>query len=288
MPVNIAVLYRSIRNTPKLSAMKQKAYLDTNILRQINNIPDSPNIELVGSQLGIMELISGMTSEREFAIRKSVLNSILSRDIHIIWESIATLQAKAFGLRFPYHDVRATKELMKKIVKTDSLAEANKINIELGGNSYTIDTFTQLDKSLMEDYVSVLKETQSVSTSDRLFLRNNPYSPADIRVLSEIIIVGFLSLFKIERGSPEYLAAIDYYTSNSRPLKNYINSLGAYIINAMESRNAPGFNDGHDIAHLAYTHDIDLFISDDKFYQRLMPDLFTVKFLKFNNLVSPQ
>lgn len=49
-----------------------KAYLDTNILRQLNKIPYENNIELLCSQLGIMELISGMTSENEYHIRKTL------------------------------------------------------------------------------------------------------------------------------------------------------------------------------------------------------------------------
>ncbi|WP_272570261.1 hypothetical protein [Providencia sp. PROV255] len=53
-----------------------KAYLDTNILRQLTKIPENPNVELFCSQLGIMELIAGMTSDKEYAIRKSALENI--------------------------------------------------------------------------------------------------------------------------------------------------------------------------------------------------------------------
>lgn len=101
-----------------------KAYLDTNILRQLNKIPKENNIELICSQLGIMELIAGMTSEKEYNIRKISLINILNCEVKIIWESVATLQAKAFGIVLNDYDVPATKLLMGKIIKTNTLSEA--------------------------------------------------------------------------------------------------------------------------------------------------------------------
>ncbi|HCV66387.1 MAG TPA: hypothetical protein DGZ94_14120 [Serratia sp.] len=135
-----------------------KAYLDTNILRQLNKIPKENNIELICSQLGIMELIAGMTSEKEYNIRKISLINILNRGVKIIWESVGTLQAKAFGIDFNDYDVPATKLLMEKIIKTDTLSEAENIKIELGGEVYSIETLTNYDNMLVGDSTSVLKK----------------------------------------------------------------------------------------------------------------------------------
>ncbi|MEO4013564.1 hypothetical protein [Pseudomonas rossensis] len=226
-----------------------------------------------------------MTSEREFLIRKSALANILARNISIVWESIATLQSKAFALNIPDYDVPATKALMEEVIKTTTLAEANNIEIDLGGNTYTISTFTRHDESLMDDSVLTLSGTLSTPKEDRRFLRENPYTPALIRVYSDITIVKFLYGLGIEKFSPEYMRAIQHY-SKCRPLTNYIHCLTAYTMDAMESGNPPGRNDGHDIGHLAYSDDVDLFISDDRIYQRLQQDLFTVKFLKFDDFIS--
>lgn len=264
---------------------KMKAYLDTNILRQIKKIPESEKIELICSQLGVMELISGMTSEREFLIRKSALTNILARKISIIWESTATLQSNAFALNIPDYDVPATQSLANEIIKATTLAEANNIKIDLGGNTYTISTFTKHDESLMDDSVSTLSRTLSVAKEDRRFLRDNPYTPATVRSYSEMTIVKFLQALGIKKFSPEYMKAIEHYNKR-RSLSNYIHCLTAYTMDAIENGNPPGRNDGHDIAHLAYSDDVDLFISDDKFYQRLQQDLFTVKFVKLEDFIS--
>ncbi|WP_413728307.1 hypothetical protein [Sodalis sp. RH19] len=262
-----------------------KAYLDTNILRQINKIPETITIELTCSQLGIMELISGMTSEWEYRIRKSSLMNILARDISIVWESPATLQSKAFALNIPDYDVPATKVLMEKIIKTTTLAEAEKIEVDLGGNTYAISTLTQYDTMLMDESVSALSRTLSTSKEDRQSLRANSYTPATIRVYSEMTIVGFLHSLGIEKFTPEYMKAIEHY-NNSNPLTNYLYCLTSYVLDAMANGRQPGRNDGHDITHLAYSDGVDLFISDDKIYQRLQQDLFTVKFLRFEEFIS--
>lgn len=268
----------------RMDGIKLKAYLDTNILRQLKKIPESNEVELICSQHGIMELISGMTSEREYAIRRSALDNILTRDISIVWESIATLQSNAFALDIPDYDVPATKALMEEIVKIPTLAEAKKVEVEFGENTYTIGTFTRFDEELMDNSVSTLSGTLSTSKEDRQTLRENPYTPAAIRTLSDITIVDFLGHLGIKRLSPEYMKSIEHYNKR-RPLSNYINFLTAYTVDAMKSGGPPGRNDGHDIAHLAYSDEVDLFVSDDKIYHRLQQDLFTVKFLKFDDFV---
>lgn len=267
-----------------MGAIKLKAYLDTNILRQLKKIPESNEIELICSQLGIMELISGMTSEREYAVRRSALANILTRGVSIVWKSIATLQSNAFALDIPDYDVPATKALMEEIIKIPTLAEAEKVEVDFGGNTYTISTFARFDKDLMDESVSTLNGTLSTSKEDRQTLRENPYTPAVIQTLSEITIVNFLNHLGIEKFSPRYMRSIEHY-SKSRLLSNYIHCLTAYTMDAMASGNPSGRNDGHDIAHLAYSDGVDLFISDDKIYHRLQQDLFTVKFLRFDEFI---
>lgn len=272
-----------------------KAYLDTNILRQLNKIPETIKVGLVCSQLGIMELIAGMTSEKEYSIRKSALNNILKRNIYIIWESIRTLQTKAFALNIPDYDVPATKALMEEIIRTTTLAEAKNIQIEFGGNDYSISTLTEHDKILMNESVSIFSKTISLC-EDRQRLQKFPYTPAEVCVQSEIMIINFLNALGIKKFAsgqensldrdftPEYLNAIGHYYK-SPILNNYLYCLTSYTLDAIKNGSQPGRNDGHDIAHLAYSDGIDFFISDDKIYQRLSHELFTIKFLKLNEFI---
>lgn len=273
-----------------------KAYLDTNILRQLNKIPDKSNIELICSQLGILELIAGMTSEKEYNIRKASLINILNRKVEIVWESVGTLQAKAFGLVFKDYDVPATKLLMDKIIKTNTLPEAKNVKVELGGKVYSIETLTNYDNILVEKSILLLKQTMLTKKEDREYLRNNPYTAAEIRVHTEMILIKFLRLLGIMKFrpraesnnkmefTPEYLNAINRYNQN-KILENYLKCLAVYILQAMETGGQPGRNDNHDICHIAYCDHIDVFISNDKIYQRFQQDLLSVKILTLDEFL---
>ncbi|MBL0634537.1 hypothetical protein [Aeromonas dhakensis] len=274
-----------------------KAYLDTNILRQLSRVSKSHKIELICSQLGIMELIAGMTSEKEYNIRKSALIKILEMDVSIIWESIATLQSKAFSINITDYDVPATKYLMDEIIKTKSLSEAQNIKISLGGNTYSISTLSNYDDRLMDESVSIFREIASIPTERRREIQD--YNPAQIRQHTSIAIVSFLEkcgIMKFALGTehdinreftPEYLSAIEAYYK-SEPLQNYLTCLSIYILDAIRLGRNPGRNDGHDIAHLAYTDDVDFFVSNDKIYHRLPQDFFSAKFLRLDDFIAIQ
>lgn len=286
----------SIKTKQKGVFKNMKAYLDTNILRQLNKIPEENNIELICSQLGIMELIAGMTSEKEYNIRKVSLVNILNREVKIIWESVGTLQAKAFGIDFDDYDVPATKLLMEEIIKTDTLSEAKNIKIELGGEVYSIETLTDYDNMLVGNSTSILKETMLIEKEDRESLRENPYTAAEIRVHTDITLIKFLHELGItkfrpgtesdpERGfTPEYLNAINKYNQN-KILDDYLKCLTVYVLDAMKTGNQPGKNDSHDICHIAYCNHVDLFISNDRIYQRFPKSLLSVKILNLDEFM---
>ncbi|MGC1054580.1 hypothetical protein WKH14_19890 [Pantoea agglomerans] len=273
-----------------------KAYLDTNILRQLNKIPNENNIELICSQLGIMELIAGMTSEKEYNIRKISLINILNRKVKIVWESVGTLQAKAFGLVLNDYDVPATKLLMEQIIKTDTLPEAKDIKVKLGGKVYSIETLTNYDNMLVEESTLIFEQTMLTEKEAKKSLRNNPYTAAEIRVHTELTLINFLHSLGIRKFrlaaesdpkrefTPEYTNAINKYNQN-KILDNYLTCLAVYILDAIRTGNPPGKNDSHDICHIAYCDQVDLFISNDRIYQRFPKDLLSVRILTLDEFM---
>jgi len=258
-----------------------KAYLDTNILRQLNKIPEKTGLELICSQLGIMELISGMTSETEFLIRKSALSNIKSRNISIIWESTLTLQSKAFALDVPDYDVPATQMLMDALIQTETFDEAKKIGIDHGGNIYSIATFIDYDNMLVDDSLDAFSGTLKISKEDRKTLRDQPYCVHIIDDYAKLIASEFLQKYGVEKSSDRYAKSIEHFNKFGS-LKNYIRCLASYTLDAMEGGGPSGKNDGFDIAHLAYVDDIDFFVSNDKIYRRLKKNLYSVKFITFD------
>ncbi|EOD0617016.1 hypothetical protein ACJELT_002122, partial [Klebsiella pneumoniae] len=89
--------------------------------------------------------------------------------------------------------------------------------------------------------------------------------------------------------TPEYVNAINKYNQN-KILDNYLKCLAVYILDAMKTGNQPGKNDIHDICHIAYCDHVDLFISNDKIYQRFPQYLLDVKFLTLDEfiMIAPQ
>jgi hypothetical protein len=244
-----------------------------------------------------MELIAGMTSENEYHIRKNSLINIINRNVKIVWESVGTLQAKAFGLVINDYDVPATKLLMEKIIETDTLSEAKEIKINLGGEVYSIDTITDYDHMLVEESKIIFGETSLTDKEEKVILRNNPYTASEIRINSEITLIKFLHSLGIKKFkehteshqenefTPEYLKAINTYYQN-RILDDYLKCLTSYILDAMKTGNPPGKNDSQDIDHIAYCDHIDLFISNDKIYQRFPKDFLNVKILTLDEFLT--
>lgn len=273
-----------------------KAYLDTNILRQLTRIPENTNVELFCSQLGIMELIAGMTSDKEYAVRKSALENIKRRGITIIWDSVKTLQIKAFALPIQDYDVEATKMLMEEILKTSTLSEAQKISIDYGGETYSLNVVTNYDDSQAEESQATLGRASLISKEDRKSLRKNLYTAPEIRFHTQLAQIEFLKSMGIHKFAPgqgnspdreftpEYINSIEhFYKSNM--LGDYMKCIAIYILDAMREGRQPGLNDGHDIGHVAYGDKVDLFISDDKIYQRLPHEFFTLEFLKLDEFL---
>lgn len=131
---------------------------------------------------------------------------------------------------------------------------------------------------------------------DRESLRDNPYTAAEIRVQTDINLINFLhelGIRKFRPGTesdpertltPEYINSINKYNQD-KILDNYLKCLTAYILDAMKTGNQPGKNDSHDICHIAYCNHVDLFISNDKIYQRFPKDLLNVKILTLDEFM---
>ncbi|MDH1508680.1 hypothetical protein N5I28_02795 [Pseudomonas mosselii] len=262
-----------------------KSYLDTNALRQLSNIPDRSDHELLCSQLGIFELISGMSNASEYKIRRIALMRIIQRNLTIIWESPSTLQAKAFSLDIEDYDVEAIRHLMEKIIKTENFSEAQDIAFELGGNTYTLKTFARHDNNISEESVALLTSAiDSTKPEQRKALAAIDLTRDMLLTETYKMIDNFLCNY-FERFSPPYFKALNHYLEK-KPLSNYFRCLTYRILVIMRDSSPTRENDAIDIAHLAYTDDVDYFVSDDRFYRKLDQSLFDVKFITIDDFIN--
>lgn len=262
-------------------------YLDTNALRQIHKISSGIHHELVVSFLGIFETISGIVSEREYEIRVPSLRRIIENKINIIWESPATLMSKCFSFGLPDFDVPATEKMLYEILRTDNFNEIKDISFEMGGNIYDIGTFIRYDRELSVETYDALNIAQSLPTREqRSALKTNGLTEALVRHESERTVMDFLiKRMGIPKHSDQYIKSINTFYSQQQ-LHNYVTGLTIKILTAMMLGQASGKNDGFDIAHLVYSDHMITFVSDDKIYQRLNQEFFSVEFITLNTFLD--
>ncbi len=253
---------------------KINVYLDTNILLNLREIPFSDILNLFCSQLSIVELIAGMATEREYRARRHALIKIKERQINIIWQSPKTLLTKAFGIPHIDHDVLATMIMMQRIIETEEFSEAGSIYFHLGGNKYTIEKFANHDKETSEESSELLKGLLNLRKELIEEAKNIEINPQIIDNWSDMTASSFLNRIGYKEKGFQYIIYWNNYKS-FKSMKNGISFLMIYNILAIIHHNIPGRNDGIDLAHLSYTDDMDLFISNDKIFR---------KFKKYSNL----
>ncbi|WP_447915931.1 hypothetical protein [Delftia acidovorans] len=244
-----------------------RAYLDTNILLYLKKIPSSDIFDLFCSQLSIVELISGMTTEKEYRTRKHALERLMDRKINIIWQSPKTLLYKAFGMPDIDYDVLATMIMMQKIIETEEFCETESIRFYLGGNEYTIKTFIEHDEDISKKSSSLLKELVKLPENIRKEAREIEIEPCLIEYFSDMTASNLLVDLGYKENGFQHQIYFDNYKSY-KLIKNGISFLMIHNILSIVNHNIPGRNDGNDLAHLIYTDDMDLFISNDKIFHK--------------------
>lgn len=246
---------------------KTNVYLDTNILFYLKEVPDSDSYNLYCSQLGIMEILAGMTSEKEYKIRKIALKRIIERGIKIIWHSPKTLLIKAFGLPLVDYDVIATMILMQKVLETEKFCEIESIIFPFGGEEYSIKTFTDYDHRISEEYSTKFGKARELPAEIKKEARALEISPEIVALHANMCARQFLIDNGYRDGGIQFKIYLDNYQS-SNLMKNGISFLSIYNQLAIANNYIPGRNDGHDIAHLSYTDSMDLFISNDRIFNK--------------------
>lgn len=248
-----------------------KCYLDTNCVRQINKFKDFGKYDVFTSALSIFEIISGIDSEKEYIKRKNILKSIQNSKLNILWELPITMMIKSFGFPISTTDVNATEIMMNKIIESSTYDDMLKIRFNLGGEDYILETFTNHDNEINSYTQFKMNDNIQKTHKDlRKELRTIVINSSLVRLNKEILIRNFLmDILNIsEVDNQQYIKAIETYFQDDL-LNNYFILIILLPHKALSEGQNAGSNDGMDYQHLIFTHDIDFFVSDDKFYKRI-------------------
>lgn len=110
----------------------------------------------------------------------------------------------------------------------------------------------KIDKDFRKELRNIDINSSLIQLNKQLFIRN--------------FLMNYLNIREVD--SQQYIKAIDTYFQNDL-LNNYFILLILLPHKALTEGQNAGSNDGMDYQHLIFTHDIDFFVSDDKFYKRI-------------------
>ncbi|WP_281637133.1 hypothetical protein [Flavobacterium marginilacus] len=198
-------------------------------------------------------------SDKEFNIRKSVINNVISNNLNINWDSQKTIKAKAFPqITFDDAETHGLKELVNQLIKTndrDSFLQSSE------SSKYNHQFFNNLDKlyscNFIEATISANKKIKSQVDSDTtsfakqfvksLRLNNELNEGMTLFVIVNDIIDALekqLNLANINRAK--------IFASYNGSFDVYLKYFSHYLATKSSENKLPGGNDFLDLLHLIY------------------------------------
>jgi len=259
-----------------------KYYLDTNAIYNLKNFSDDILQETSISCLGVFELISGITNEKGFFKRRSILNQVRTKNINTIWELPKDLIERAFSLPTDYSDAKATQLMMNHIIDCENYEALNNIKFLVDNKEYSIETFNTYDSRYSKEITDLFNNSDvpkvDIPEKDKIM--------TTLHKEGSIIEIFISSIGKeYRRPSEKYFSVLQKYT-DKRIIDKYIKFLAAYSIDNHQLGKTSGKNDGFDIGHIIYMNNIEYFISDDKIYHNYPSEYANINVLSVNDLIQ--
>lgn len=264
-----------------------RCYLDTNCVRQIRRFDCFGEHDFFTSALAVFEIISGINSEEEYTKRKNILKTLQDSSLNILWDLPRTVVLKAFGLTSDDMDVIATKNMMVKIINSSDYEEVLELKLNFGGEDYTIENFINHDDAINETIKQSINDGISkVAKKERKKMKDVEMFHLEIEERKESLIHELLH--DCFNNSDYYEECLRKYREEKQ-LENFLifNILRAY--QALVKGLTAGSNDGMDYNHIIFTYNIDLFISDDKFFTKTPESIskyLSFKFMSYSDFCA--
>lgn len=143
-----------ISRDPLTNHYKVKYYLETNSLRKFNsNLKNLKDISFT-SALSIFELLSGIR-ERDFHIRKSVIENVFKSEIKIIWLFPEEITVNAFpGMEFKEERISGLKTLCKYLIESNTL---NAFLKKASKGRFNLEFFRNLDAHYSNTFIEATR-----------------------------------------------------------------------------------------------------------------------------------
>jgi len=252
-----------------------RLYLDTSIVRKYSNELDKFESEDVfTSSLVVFELIAGM-NEKEFKLRKNVLNNLLKSKIIIDWDSYNMKMHKAFNISYDDIEGNAIMRFAEKITKCETYEDVKNLKIYFCKNSFLkLESFEEFDKDIEQVgkrfSAKAANEWRELDKKDRRDFKKqmSDLLRAYSRMLSEFALIDLVEDFaESKRPSERYFKVLGEY-DKSLDVYLYYNQM-FFLLTEMNGSEC-GRNDALDIMHTIYLKENDTIVSEDKIFNKLI------------------
>jgi len=260
-----------------------KYYLETGALRKLNKHLHTLSDDCFTSSWSLFELMSELTkSEKEYRIRKSVIQNVINSNLHIEWSSPEVLKVNGFP-SIGYQDFRfdALKNLIYQFL---DYSDFQSFLIDTNNHKYNYKYFNDLDKYYTAKFISggaagnsnmkrliedgAKKYGPNHATDTKLFLENLYQNEIELNegmtlyVIVQDIIDGMeleLNLGLTDKDRARIFASYN----NSFDI--YLKYFSRYSGKKMAEFKLPAKNDCIDLYHLLYIGDgkNKILVSDD-------------------------
>lgn len=252
-----------------------RLYLDTSIVRKYSKeLFKFENEKFFTSSLVVFELIAGM-NEKEFELRKNVINNLLKSRIIIDWDSYKMKMHKAFNIEYDDIEGNAIMRFAEEITKCDTFEDVKNIKIYFCEDSYyKLESFEGFDKEIEQvgkDFSAIaVDEWRELKKEDR---KNFNEQMSDFlcsysKRLSDLALIDLAEEFaESKRPSERYFEIMRKY-DNSLDVYFYYNQM-FFLITEMNGSKC-GRNDTLDLMHTIYLKEKDTIVSEDKIFSKLL------------------
>jgi hypothetical protein len=273
-------------------------YLDTVTARTLSKELPKLKYNSYTSALVILELISGI-NEREFYLRKQVIQNLFDCQFPIIWKLPETIRTEAFTI-IEITETRSSglKQICLELLKSENLKTliANTKN-----EIYNIDFFKELDQMYSEGFIeSTLKGNDELKKiyNDQKVDNGEAFEnyakqlvkslPSNVEINKAITIKAIAGkLSDLASNDDDHISEEEIYNSYDNSIDTFLTAFSLFSSKKSAELSMPAKNDYVDLIHLLYLRNNPncYIVTDDKMILNITPQAKTIQeFKKINGI----
>jgi len=256
-------------------------YLETNALRKLTDY--SCNDDVCTSIFSVFELLSGM-NEKDFEVRKACIRRISEIQIEIRTPMIDQLLMDMFGVKdYNKFACAMIRDIFCAVVQAENFSQIEKLELGITNIAGTFERINALKwlKDWDNKIAEITRNTQSLFETENRQYISKLYRNGGIKALADY----YWNLLFDNRLDENRLSHAEAFigTNNVERIREETNNLfetynfklfftaqaaifaEAYFVNG----NTQNANNASDLLHLLYLKEGDIYVSNDKIYQKI-------------------